>query len=199
METSRRQALELEAAERDGLLCDDIAGRRSLGGDAGRSAPLWRTVRRSHRGRIACQADARVSKPPPDGASSARSKCARQDRGGRQARRQNTPRRTGQRLASFAKRANKTRQRANTAMLVGWLLSRARRSRARGTQTNRKTLSHPTLSLALSFPCFPFFLILFFFFFLPFFSSSVKKRARGAGSGRSQHARKAQPAVGGKA
>ena len=120
-------------------------------------------MRRSHRGRIACQADARVSKPPPDGASSARSKCARQDRGGRQARRQNTPRRTGQRLGSFAKRANKTRQRANTATLVGWLVSQARRNRARGTQTNRKHV--PTLPSPSFFPLRAFLLLLLFLFF----------------------------------
>ena len=103
------------------------------------------------------------------------SKCVRQDRGGRQARRQNTPRRTGQRLASFAKRANKTRQRANTAMLVGWLVSRARRNRARGTQTKKKN-TFPPYPLPRSFlSVLSFFPYPFLFLFSPLFFLLGKK------------------------
>ena len=146
---------------------DGIAGRRRLGGDAGRFAPLWRTVRCSHGGRIACQADKRVSKPPPNTAASAR-ECAQQDRSGRQARRQNTPRRTGQRLASFAKRANKTRQRANTAMLVASFPSKEEQSKR---NANKKEKHFPTLPSPSLFPfrAFLFSLSFSFSFFSPFF------------------------------
>ena len=62
-------------------------------------------------------------------------------------------------------------------------------------EKNQKRRTLPTLPSPSSFfSALSFFLFFFLLFFLLFLFG--KKRARGAGCGRSQHARKAQPAVG---